>query len=88
VALPSTAFLKSGTMAKKPCRVCRQVLSAMAFKEKHDGTRTLTCVPCLTEQRLYQHAYRHTHKDPIAKSKHKYRAKHKPENPRTNGSIT
>ena len=67
-------------MAKPRCRVCRQVLPAVAFKEKHDGTRTLTCVQCLAEQRLYQQTYRHTHKEQIAKSKQKYRATHKPEN--------
>jgi hypothetical protein len=41
-------------MAKKPCRVCHQVLPATAFQEKHNGTRTLTCVPYLAEQRPYQ----------------------------------
>ena len=52
-------------MAKKtPCRVCRQVLPATAFKKKQNGTRTLACVKCLAVQRLsqqaYQSGYRHT----------------------------
>lgn len=67
-------------MTKKPCRLCRQMLPTTAFREKPDGTRTLTCVKCLAERRLYQQAYRHTHKEQIAQSKQKYRATHKPEN--------
>lgn len=67
-------------MAKQRCRVCRQGPPAVAFQEKHDGTRTLTCAKCLAEQRRYQHAYRHTHKEQIATSKQKYRETHNPEN--------
>jgi hypothetical protein len=40
-------------MAKQPCRICRQALPAVAFKEKRDGTRTLTCMQYLAEQRFY-----------------------------------
>jgi hypothetical protein len=70
-------------MAEQQCRVCRQVLPAAAFKEKHNGTRTLTCRACLAKhrpyQQPYQQTYRHTHHDHIAESKRQYREQHRDE---------
>ena len=74
-------------MAKKQCRLCRQVLPATAFQGKQDGTRTLTCRKCLAKQRRYQETYRPTHKEQLAKSKRKYRETHKQESAAYQGAI-
>jgi hypothetical protein len=58
-------------MAKKRCRGCRQELPATAFKEKYDGTRTITYLKYLAHRRRTQQTYRQTHKEQIAKSKRK-----------------